>query len=66
MARDQNTYAKQARATAKKRKAEDKRERRRKRKEQADPVNPAIDADAADTDRQAPGDQPQGVSEPKD
>jgi hypothetical protein len=66
MAKDQNTYAKRARETAKKRRAEDKRQRRRKKKEQADQIDSAADVDTVDTDQQTPGDQPQSVSEPSD
>jgi hypothetical protein len=63
MVKDQNTYAKRARETAKKRKAEAKRERRQRKKEQTDQIDPAIDADAVDTDPQTTGDQSQHASE---
>jgi hypothetical protein len=62
MAKDQNTYAKRARETAKKRKADAKRERRQRKKEQTDQIDPVIDADAVDTD-QTTGDQSQHASE---
>ena len=66
MARDQNTYAKQAREMAKKRKAEDKRQRRQKKKEHANQIESSIDADAVDADQQTIGDQSQPASKPSD
>jgi len=52
MAKDQNTYAKRARETEKKRKAEAKRARRRIKKEQAGQVDLAseTDTDGVQTD----------------
>ncbi|HLA85480.1 MAG TPA: hypothetical protein VJL29_11855 [Thermoguttaceae bacterium] len=50
MSKDQNTFAKRARETEKKRKAEAKRSRRRDRKSQAGQVDPAADAAGFDTD----------------
>ena len=50
MAKDQNTYAKRARETEKKRKAEAKRARRQKKKEQAGQLDSVADTDAAAAD----------------
>ena len=66
MAKDQNTYAKRARETAKKRKAEDKRQRRRRKKEQGRQIESAADADTADADQQTTGGEPQRVSDSRD
>ena len=50
MAKDQNTYAKRARETEKKRKAEAKRARRRRKKEQASQLASAADTDVVNTE----------------
>ena len=50
MAKDQNTFAKRARETEKKRKAEAKRVRRQKKKEQASELASAAESDVAAVD----------------